>query len=111
LALLSGRKSTVFDNVLHNLIDHILEMKFTGEEIYKIQKPSDDEAASQMGSEIKDGNEFYLSNEVFLRQIQLVSYIIDDMASEPILKAQPVGFKDLIRVQNTIVEYFKKQMQ
>lgn len=32
------------------------------------------------------------------------------MATEPMLKPQPVGFKDTLRVQQTVLEYFKRRL-
>ena len=42
--------------------------------------------------------------------MQLVCYIIDDMATEAVLEAKPPGFKDRLRVQKTLLDFFRQRM-
>lgn len=40
----------------------------------------------------------------------MVCYIIDEMAQENVLRPQPVGFRDHLRVQHSILEFFKLKL-
>ena len=57
-----------------------------------------------------DGNERYLQSERYQYQVSLVCFIIDEMATEPVIRPQPPGFKDILRVQQTILDRFRKKL-
>jgi hypothetical protein len=40
--------------------------------------------------------------------VQLIAYIIDEMSLEPTIRAQPPGFKNTLRHQYTILDFFRK---
>ena len=76
LALLTARKCTVFDTSLCDLMQFILDQQFEGHFLYllKSTRPINDANESSLVeqsimeeqfSDIDDGNQFYLSNEIY----------------------------------------------
>jgi hypothetical protein len=51
-----------------------------------------------------------LGNERYLQQVQLIAYIVDEMSVEPTIRAQPPGFKNTLRTQYTIIDFFRRQI-
>jgi hypothetical protein len=39
-----------------------------------------------------------------------VQYVIDEMSLESIIRPHPIGFKQKLRVQKTLLDFFKKRM-
>lgn len=50
------------------------------------------------------------SDEKYLQQVQLVANIVDEMSVEPTIRAQPPGFKNTLRTQYTIIDFFRRQI-
>ena len=76
LALLTARKCTVFDTSLCDLMQFILDQQFEGHFLYRLKstRPINDANESSLVeqsimeeqfSDIDDGNQFYLSNEIY----------------------------------------------
>lgn len=40
-----------------------------------------------------------------------MQYVIDEMALESVIRPHPIGFKQKLRVQKGLVDFFKKRMQ
>ena len=122
LALVSARKDTIFGDYLISLMEYVAKRTLDGMNICLNNLAFGQEELKQ--DEVKDHPEVDLELDPsqlcndFLQEhrtryeVTKICYVLDDMASDPIIVPKPVGFKkNAVRKQHNLVQYFSYRMR